>query len=39
MLALLDKDCYGKKGDSKGGKNKVGSITFEATVKKGDTWS
>lgn len=30
--------CRGEKGDTKGGKNKIGSITFEATVKKGDVW-
>ncbi|KAG9517498.1 hypothetical protein KCU93_g8752, partial [Aureobasidium melanogenum] len=38
LKALIDQDCAGERGDTKGGTNTIGKIVFEATVKKGDTW-
>lgn len=38
MKALITQDCFGDKGDTKGGKNSVGGMIYEATIKKGDTW-
>ncbi|KAG9673564.1 hypothetical protein KCU99_g4940, partial [Aureobasidium melanogenum] len=38
LKALMDQDCAGERGDTRGGTNTVGKIVFEATIKKGDIW-